>query len=239
MKETELYAPVKELLTGLGYEVRAEVKDMDVIGMKDSSFIAVELKTSLTLKLLLQATQRQKLAEQVYVAIPAPGGRQRWSKSYKEAEHLLRRLELGLILVHFKGEPYAELVFDPKPCDRSAYLARNKKRRTAALREAAERHGDGNTGGTNGKLLTVYREKALLAAAFLAEKGELSVKELRELTLNENIQTMLRNNHYGWFEKARHGVYRLTEAGTKALEEYGEVAGTLKQERDEAILSKG
>ena len=239
MKEVELYAPVKELLTGLGYEVRAEVKDMDVIGMKDSSFIAVELKTSLTLKLLLQATQRQKLAEKVYVAIPAPGGRQRWSKAYKETEHLLRRLELGLILVHFKETPYAELVFEPKACDRNTYLARNKKKRIAALLEAAGRHGDGNTGGTNGKLMTVYREKALLAACFLADKGELSGKQLRGLTRNENIQAMLRNNHYGWFSKARHGVYTLTEAGAMALEEYAEVAGILKEELDNTVEAEG
>lgn len=239
MKEVELYAPVKELLTSLGYEVRAEVKDMDVMAMKDSSFIAVELKTSLTLKLLLQATQRQKLAEKVYVAIPAPGGRQRFSKAYKEYEHLLRRLELGLILVHFKGEPYAELVFEPKPCDRNAFLSRNKKKRTAALHEASGRHGDGNTGGTNGKLMTVYREKALLAACYLSEKGEMSVKELRERTGNENMQAMLRNNHYGWFEKTARGVYRLTEAGSKALEEYGETARVLKQERDDTLDPKG
>ena len=109
MKEIELYQPVKDLLTGLGYDVKAEVAHIDVVALKETEWIAVELKTSFTLKLLLQATQRQKLTEKVYVALPAPSGMQRFSNAFKEYEHLLKRLELGLILVFFKESPRAEL----------------------------------------------------------------------------------------------------------------------------------
>jgi hypothetical protein len=232
MKEVELYQPVKDLLTGLGYDVKAEVANMDVVAMKESEWVVVELKTSFTLKLLLQATQRQKLAEKVYVAIPAPSGRQRFSKAFKEYEHLLKRLELGLILVHFKESPRAELIFEPKEYPRRTILSRNRRKRTAALREAEGRHYDYNVGGTNGKLVTVYRGKALLAASHLLEKGEMSVKELRELTGNEKMQTLLRSNHYGWFEKVDRGIYKLSTAGEEALEMYSEVVKSLRQERD-------
>ncbi len=232
MKEIELYQPVKDLLTGLGYEVKAEVAHMDVVAMKETEFVVVELKTSFTLKLLLQATQRQKLAEKVYIALPAPTGRQRFSKAFKEYEHLLRRLELGLILVHFKEAPLAELVFKPKEYNRAPVLSRNKKKSAAALKEATARHNDYNTGGTNGKLVTVYREKALLAASYLSENGAMSVKALRELTGNESALAMLRNNHYGWFEKTDRGIYKLTAAGEIALPEYSEIIRILRQERD-------
>ena len=223
MKETELYAPVRELLVSLGYEVRAEVGHMDAVAWRGDAWIAVELKTSFTLKLLLQATQRQKLMEQVYVALPAPTGRQRFSKAFKEYEHLLRRLELGLILVHFGTAPRAELVFAPGPCPRGPYLARNKRKSAAVRREAEGRRTDHTVGGTNGKLMTVYRENALRAAAFLQERGECSVRELREATGCEAIQPMLRANHYGWFEQIVRGRYRLAPAGADALRTYSDV----------------
>lgn len=232
MKEVELYLPVKDLLTSLGYEVKAEVAHMDVVAMKESEWIAVELKTSFTLKLLLQATQRQKLAEKVYVALPAPTRKQRFSKAFREYEHLLRRLELGLILVHFKEPPYAELVFESKECPRGPILSRNRKKSAAALGEAKGRHDDYNVGGTNGKLVTVYREKVLLAASHLLGKDGMSVKELRERTGNEKMQTLLRSDHYGWFEKVGRGTYRLSTAGKEALETYSEVVDHLKQEQD-------
>jgi hypothetical protein len=230
MKEVELYRPVKDLLTGLGYTVKAEVDNIDVVAMKESEWAVVELKTSFTLKLLLQATQRQKLAEKVYVAIPAPSGRQRFSKGFKEYEHLLKRLELGLILVHFKETPRAELVFEPKEYARGPVMSRNRKKSAAVLREAEGRHDDYNVGGTNGKLVTVYREKALLAASCLSAKGPLSVKELREITGNEKMLTLLRNNHYGWFENISRGIYGLSPAGEEALEAYGEVVTNLMRE---------
>ena len=239
MKEVELYQPVKDLLTGLGYEVKAEVKNMDAVAIKDSEFAAVEMKTSFTLKLLLQAVQRQKLAQKVYIALPAPTGRQRFSKEFKEYEHLLKRLELGLILVHFKETPLAELVFEPKEYSRTAVMSRNKKKSAAALKEAQARHSDQNIGGTNGKLVTVYREKALLAASFLSEKGELSVKALREMTGNESTQAMLRNNHYGWFEKSSRGIYKITADGENALGEYSGIVSILREDHNQKPQAPG
>ncbi len=228
MKEVELYQPVKDLLISFGYRVKAEVAHMDVVAKKDSEWIIVELKTSFTLKLILQATQRQKLTEKVFVAIPAPSGRQRFSKAFKEYEHLLKRLELGLILVHFKETPRAELIFEPKEYSRSLIMSRNRKKSIKAFSEAEGRHDDNNVGGTNGKLVTVYREKALLAASYLNENGEMRVRDLREATGFEKIQTLLRNNYYGWFEKADRGIYRLSAEGKEALNTYSEIVKKLR-----------
>jgi len=228
MREVALYQPVKDLLLSLGYEVKAEVAHIDVVAKKGAGWVVVELKTSFTLKLLLQATQRQKLTEKVFVAIPAPTGKQRFSKAFKEYEHLLKRLELGLILVHFKETPLAELIFEPKEYSRNLIMSRNKKKSAAAFREAEDRLNDYNIGGTNGKIFTVYREKALLIASYLNENGEMRVKELSEATGFEKTQSLLRNNYYGWFEKSARGVYKLTEAGKEALNTYSEVVNKLR-----------
>jgi hypothetical protein len=230
LKETELYQPVKELLASLGYDVKAEVAHIDVVAVKDEEWIAVELKTSFTLKLILQATERQKLSEKVYVAISAPTGRQRFSKAFKEYEHLLKRLELGLIFVYLKEAPTAQIIFPSKEYPRSQILSRNRKKSKAVLSEAKGRHADFNVGGSNGKLMTVYREKALLAASYLSEFDDAPVKTLRELTGNETIQRLLHANHYGWFEKAGHGVYKLSAAGKEALITYSEAVKSLKRE---------
>ena len=234
MKETELYGPVRELLISLGYEVRGEVGDMDVAAWRGDEWIGVELKTSFSLKLLLQATQRQKLVQDIYVALPAPTGRQRFSKAFKEYEHLLRRLELGLILVHFGSAPRAELVFGPGPCPRGPYLVRNKRKSAALRREAEGRRTDHAVGGTNGKRMTVYRENALRAAAILQDRGACAVKELREATGHEAIQPMLRANHYGWFEQVGRGRYRLSPAGEEALSFYRDAVDRLREDLPEA-----
>lgn len=228
MKETDLYPPVKELLQSLGYQVRAEVADMDVVGLRGEELIVVELKTSFTLKLLLQATMRQKLAQEVYVAIPAPTGRQRFSKAFKEYEHLLKRLELGLILVRFTPSSRAELLFPPAEHPRKTILARNKKKSHAARKEASQRVSDHNLGGTKGKLVTVYRERSLLVAHILMEDGPQRIRDLKERTGDDGLSTLLRGNPYGWFTKVERGIYAITPQGQQALLDYQEVVVLLK-----------
>ncbi|HBN82321.1 MAG TPA: hypothetical protein DDZ89_00600, partial [Clostridiales bacterium] len=99
MKETELYKPVKELFEKMGYTVNGEVTDMDVTAVRGDELIVVEMKTGFNVTLLLQAVKRQKITEQVYVAIPRPTYKKRFSQDFKDKEYLIRRLSLGLILV--------------------------------------------------------------------------------------------------------------------------------------------
>ena len=68
MQETELYDSVKLFLENLGYQVQAEVNNCDVIGKKGEELVIIELKRNLSVRLLCQAVQRQKLAEDVYIA---------------------------------------------------------------------------------------------------------------------------------------------------------------------------
>ncbi len=229
MNETQLYEPVKNLFETLGFSVHAEVHDMDVVATKEDSMVVIELKTSFNLKLVLQAIMRQKLTNDVYVAIPRPSSKLSRGRAFQEKEHLLRRLELGLILVALDAKtPYAQIAFDPQPFSRTLSQAKNKKKKERALKELSERHGDNNIGGTNGKLITAYREKALVVVNLLKENGEMALKDIRVKSGNEKVQTLFANNHYGWFERVRTGIYQLSEDGHKAYEDYLHIINFIK-----------
>ncbi|MBC7961021.1 MAG: hypothetical protein H7X94_14265 [Vallitaleaceae bacterium] len=221
MQETQLYEPVKKLFEDMGFVVQAEVHGMDVLAVKEETMVVIELKTSYNLKLVLQAVERQKMTGQVYVAIPRPTFKLRRSRAFQEKEHLLRRLEIGLILVAMDVKtPYAQIVFDPKPFSIERSQARGKNRKEKALKELAERHGDYNIGGTNGKLVTAYRERALKVVAVLMEYSEMAPKDIKIATQNDKAQSLLYDNHYGWFVRLRKGIYGLTPSGIAAFEEY-------------------
>lgn len=221
MKETDLYQPVKELLMDLGYTVRGEVKDIDIVALKDEHMIIVELKTSFTLKLILQAVKRQRLSNHVYIAIPRPQFKRAFGKDFNDKKLLLRRLELGLIFVSFDSEvPYAQVVFDPKPFSTKLSQSHYKKQRIALCEEIALRSGDYNAGGTKGKIITSYREKSLYIASLLEEHGALSTKILREYGADKNCARILYDNHYNWFEKVKRSVYGLSEEGINDIDNY-------------------
>lgn len=224
MKETELYKPVKELFEELGYEVYSEVKDMDVVAIKNDEKTIIELKTSFNLKLILQAIKRQKISQNVYIAIPIPEFKKRFSKDFKDKEYLLRRLELGLIFVSLNtNNSYAQIVLEPKLFDLNKSRSRNKRKRDLINKELSNRHGDNNIGGTKGKLVTSYREKALHLAVLLRDNEDMTTKEIREATNNQKATNILYKNYYGWFKRIDRGVYKLTDKGHLELEEYKDI----------------
>lgn len=221
MKETELYKPVKELFEELGYDVFSEVNDIDVVATKNDEKAIIELKTSFNLKLILQAIKRQKISQKVYVAIPMPEFKKRFSKDFKDKEYLLRRLELGLIFVSLKTKnPYAQIVFEPKAFDLTKSRSKNKRKKDLVNYELSNRHGDNNIGGTKGKLVTAYREKTLHIAACLRDNETMTTKELRQVTNNQKVTSILNKNYYGWFERVSRGAYKLSSKGYSELEEY-------------------
>src|SRR5699024_11397449 len=80
---------------------------------KDDSLIIIELKLKLNITLLMQAAKRQKITNDVYIAIERPKMSLR-KKRWRDLVHLVRRLELGLILVSFEGRrPSLEVVHEP------------------------------------------------------------------------------------------------------------------------------
>jgi hypothetical protein len=227
LRETDLYAPVKAFLERSGYEVRGEVADCDLTAIRDDELVVVELKRVFGLKLLVQAVNRQKAADSVYVAIPKPP-RGRFAKSFWDMCHLLGRLELGLLTVSFRGtEAKVEVVLHPQV--RGA--TRNARMRRSIIREFTGRSGDYNTGGsTKQGLVTAYRESALRVACCLEKYGPLSAAELRALGTGDKTYGILYRNVYGWFERVEAGRYGLHRAGRSALAGYAELRARYRKE---------
>ena len=70
--ERDLYPPVKALLESLGFTVRGEVNGCDVVAVRGDDLVIVELKRAVNLELLLQAVDRLRLTDAVYLAVEAP-----------------------------------------------------------------------------------------------------------------------------------------------------------------------
>lgn len=215
--ETQLYAPVKRFLTALGYEVKAEVGDADVVAVKPGEDpLIVELKTGFSLTLLQQAVARQSVTDQVYVAVPRWKGKAGW-RAFKGNLGLCKRLGLGVMTVTSdSGE--VQVHHDPAPF-RPRKVARRQK---MLMSEFERRQGDPNMGGAVRKgLVTSYRQEALRCLTFLiangASKGAVVAKGA-EVT---RATTLMRDNHYGWFQKVSTGVYEASDKGRNALQEAG------------------
>ncbi len=221
MNESDLFQPINEYLVKNGYSVNSEVLHCDIIAQKNEEVIAIELKKNFNATLLIQAVERQKFADSVYIAILKPK-RKGNLKNWKGMCHLLKRLEIGLILVSFlKTKARIDIVLHPAD---NLKKKSNKKRR-AILREIDNRSGNYNKGGiTRKKIVTAYRENAIFIACCLHKYGELSPKKLRELGTGNKTSSILQKDHYGWFERISKGVYKLHTNGAEALKKYAEIA---------------
>ena len=215
MREIDLYPVVKAFLEGQGYEVKAEVKDCDVVAIRGKEApVIVELKTALNLTVVLQALDRLSVSDTVYLAVPSgvgPKGRRR----KLQVTQLCRRLGLGFMLVDVARD-LIEVQCDPAP-----YAPKRQPRRQhALLREFSRREGDPNLGGQTGvPIMTAYRQDALKIAAGLVD-GPKSPKDLKAELGIEKTGSILYANYYGWFFRVEKGVYALSNAGLAAVEAF-------------------
>ena len=208
MKETELYPILKTYFEKQGFLVQAEVNNIDIVAKKEDLIIIVEMKTQLNLKLIYQGTQRQKINDIVYLAVPKLNNR----KTLKERIHILRRLNLGLLVVDLDKQS-VEAVIDPT----DFIFRRSKKKKQKLLKEMNQRVTNINVGGTSkSKLVTAYRENVIKIAYQLID-GQKTTKQIKELSMITNSTTYLQKNYYKWFNRVSRGIYELTELGKKCL----------------------
>lgn len=226
MSEVELYAPIKGFLEAQGYEVKGEIGACDIVAVRgDEGPVVVELKERLTLALILQAVDRLNVSDMVYIAFRVGKGQSAsWRSRTKQVKSLLRRLGLGLLTVSSRGNVVP--VLDPAPYR----PRRNVKRQRRLLREFAERVGDPEAGGSASRQrLTAYRQDALRCARELAETGVLKLSFIRERTGVTRAGVILRDNHYGWFDRVKTGHYDLSPKGHQELDQWSEALGRLPQ----------
>ncbi len=224
ISETDLSNPIRDFLIKRGYTVRSEVNNCDIAAVKENELLVVELKRSFNATLLIQAAKRQRVANAVYIGIPMPKTGI-FSRQWKDLCYLVRRLELGLLVVSFlKSGPKVEVIFDPKPFDCNKSRRLSQKKREGIILEINSRHGDLNTGGsTRQKIMTAYKENAVQILCYLYKYGPLSIKQLKELGTGPKTSSILQNNFYGWFDRVTKGVYQLTSEGNRSLTDYPEL----------------
>ncbi|WIY23411.1 DUF2161 domain-containing phosphodiesterase [Parasedimentitalea psychrophila] len=214
-REDQLYPPVKALLERQGYTVKGEVGAADVVARRgDDPVVVVELKLRFSLSLFHQAITRMAITDMVYIAVPKPTGKQA-RRMLKDNLAMCRRLGLGLITV--LGDGRAEVHCDPGP-----YAPRkSKKKQTRLLREFDRLQGDPNAGGaTRHGIVTGYRQDALRCAAYLAENSPARGRDVASATGVAAATGLMRDNHYGWFEKVSIGVYALAPQGSDGLKHW-------------------
>jgi hypothetical protein len=205
LSETDLYLPVKAHFEGLGYDVKAEVKDADVMAVKPGEApVIIELKVGFSLILLQQGIARQAMTDHVYLAVPRWKGKAGW-RMFKGNLGLCKRLGLGVISVNV-AESTVQVHHEPRP-----FVPRKNKAKTAKLaKEFESREGDPNLGGMKaGGRVTTYRQSAEKCRDYLRVHGPSKGKEVALATGVANATTLMRDNHYGWFERVGLGVYGL------------------------------
>jgi hypothetical protein len=208
--ETNLYAPIKNFLEGLGYSCKGEVGGCDIVGLKGGEppvVVICELKMRFNLELVLQAVDRAASADEVWLAAELASKGRGTDARFR---NLCRRLGFGMLGVDAKGA--VEVIVSPvAPAPR-----RDPKRRSRLVEEHRRRKGDPAKGGmTRRPVMTAYRQRALACAAALAS-GPQRTRALRSEI--PDATKILYHNVYGWFAPVSRGVYALTEAGRGALQ---------------------
>lgn len=207
--ESDLYAPVKALLEGQGYNVKGEIHGCDVVAVRGSDPpVIVELKRAFGLGLVLQGIDRLAVSDTIYLAVGA------WPRNMRDVKKLCRRLGFGLMVV---DRTRADVLLDPAPWK----PRKNKRRVGRLLGEHARRVGDPNRGGASTRvpMMTAYRQEALRCAALL-KKGAMKLADMRGAADVPNAAKILQQDYYGWFERIERGVYGLTPAGRRGLETF-------------------
>jgi len=206
-REVDLYPAVKAFLERQGFDVKGEVGGCDVVAVRgDEPPVVVELKLRFTLDLVLQALDRLRIADTVYVAVPAEAVRRRGIRP------LCRRLGLGLLAIH-GPRGVVDVAVAPGP-----YRPPRDRRRAARLvSEHARRRGDPTPGGaTRVPIMTAYRQEAIRIAEALAP-GPGTVAQVRRQAAAPNAGRILARDPYGWFERVERGSYRLRDGARETI----------------------
>ncbi|MEM9733341.1 MAG: DUF2161 family putative PD-(D/E)XK-type phosphodiesterase [Pseudomonadota bacterium] len=221
IRETDLYAPIKTLLEGQGYEVKGEVGAADLVAVRgDEPPVIVELKTGFSLTLFHQACERLALTPHVYVAVPHSTGR-RFYKSTIANRKLCRRLAIGLMTVRLK-DGFVQVHCDPKPPHPVSVSKRAQAKKTLLLKEFSKRLGDPNAGGSaKSRVMTAYRQDALRCLLVVRDHGALKASLIARLSGVDRARDIMAANHYGWFARVERGIYGPGLGAAKALVDHG------------------
>jgi len=211
-KETDMYEPIANMLTQQGFTVRGEVKGCDIVAVCDDILVIVEMKLSISLKLIYQAMERQSATDLVYVAIPRP--KKARDRNFMRFKNLIKKLQLGLITVALDSPTrIAEIIIFPTGRGDKSSI------KSVTLRKELVGRSTDTIGGGKGKINTAYRERCVHIACLMEAYGPLSAKTLTKIHgCEKDAYAIISKNHYNWFEKIEKGLYNLSEIGKLYLQ---------------------
>ena len=218
IKETDLFAPIQAFWLDRGYVVNAEVKGFDITLTKDNRLTIIETKLHFNTTLLYQAIEAQKVADFVYIAIPAQP-----YKKLAKITHIAKSLNLGLITI--SDAKWVNIVLGQEDAYINAPTSRkNTKKQKRVKAEIENRKVDTNIGGSRGvKLITAYKEKSIhiaLALQHLHANGTETISPaqlIKQYNCPPNTRAIMYENAQGWFARKGKAQYCLDKKGTKAL----------------------
>lgn len=233
-KETDMYAPVKKKLENMGYTVRSEVKDCDIVAVKADEMIVVEMKKSFNITVVYQAMDRRSITPNVYVAIPRPSSLR--EKNTRMMMRLLTELGIGLITVGNNSLKNVDIWIEPNPVKRVS-----SSRKGRVKKEFEQRTEDRNTGGSTGKkIVTAYKEASVLALCHIEAYDKIRIKDIKLFGYPDKMRNALHSNVFGWFEKYGRFDYGLSVKGLEALEgeEYKELIEYYREEIKKTLTTQ-
>lgn len=233
-KETEMYGPIKKRLEKMGYTVRSEVKDCDIVAVRGEEMAIVEMKRSFNITVVYQAMDRRSITPLVYVAIPRPSSLR--EKNTRMMLRLLKELGIGLITVGNNSLRNVDIWVEPEQVKRV-----NKKRTDYVKNEFDQRTEDRNVGGSTGKkIITAYTEAAVLALCHMEVYDKMRVKDIKKFGYPDKVRNALHSNVFGWFERSGRFDYGLSVKGLDALdgEEYKELIEFYRKEVQDNVQDR-
>ena len=217
-KESDMSAPLTHYLEIQGYRVNCEVKHCDMTAIRGDEIVVIELKLAMSLRFLYQSLLRKHITDSVYLALPVEGG-SAFPPEFRNLKSLLKRLEMGLILVRFlKTKIKVEVVQHPDMWE----APKRPGKARSILREIHAREIEYNLAGTPGqhRKMTAYRQRVLKIATAMSDGNIWTPAQLRQCGCDASTSQILRMNHYGWFIREERGKYRLGATGRDALTDY-------------------
>jgi hypothetical protein len=169
MLETDLYYPIKDYFEKRGYEVYAEVIEADIVAVKDTQIVVIEMKLNMNLKLLDQCWRWKNRANLVYAAIPC------CCKYPWYVHHCLDRDEIGLIKIDFNyyGEAFIRNVESKIERQGNFYPQWEKHLNLS--------HQMNNVGGSkSSKIYTPYKQTMDAIRKYLAKVKRATAREICE-----------------------------------------------------------
>lgn len=218
MKETDMSAPLQAYLEAQGFKVNCEVGHCDMTALKGDDLIIIELKLRMSLRFLYQVLQRKQITDSVYLCLPVQGSTA-YPPEFRNLKSLLKRMEMGLILIRFlKTKTRVEMIQHPDQWE----SPKRKTRKHRIIREIDARSIEYNKAGELGKTpkITAYRKRVILLARMMSNGETWSPAALKKAGCHQDCGAMLRMNHYGWFVREDRGKYKLDCVGFEALDTY-------------------